>query len=170
MTIKLDINKAYDQVNYNFLFDVMKKMGFSDRWVLFIGQCITTMKFNVYLNGDYWFYLSKTWVKARRSYLPYLFLLVQNVLSLLISSAVNNNVVEGFKVKKNNPILSHLFFADDSLIFCKASLRNGGRILAILEAYGSASGQLINYDKSEVIFSPNLSFNVKVSICEALKR
>ncbi|KAK6128255.1 hypothetical protein DH2020_038002 [Rehmannia glutinosa] len=51
--------------------------------------------------------------------------------------------------------LSHLFFADDSLIFCRAIELECDRIANILTSYEKASGQLINYEKSVITFSPN---------------
>ena len=54
------------------------------------------------------------------------------------------------------PKVSHLFFADDTLIFAKADMRNCEGILEILNKYGIASGQCINFDKSSILFSPNM--------------
>ena len=53
---------------------------------------------------------------------PYLFLLCAEGLLALIKKAVNEGSMEGISVCRNGPCLSHLFFADDSLIFCKATI------------------------------------------------
>lgn len=52
-----------------------------------------------------------------------------------------------------SPTITHLFFADDSLVFFKASKDNTDRIKDCLQRYERASGQLINYDKSAITLS-----------------
>ena len=49
---KLDIEKAYDQINWNFILKVLKKMGFGDKWVSWIEWCISTATFSVLVNGS----------------------------------------------------------------------------------------------------------------------
>ena len=49
---KLDIEKAYDQINWNLLFKVLQKMGFNDKWVSWIRWCISTASFSVLINGS----------------------------------------------------------------------------------------------------------------------
>ena len=49
---KLDIEKAYDQINWNFLFRMLQKMGFGDKWVSWIRWCISTASFSFLINGN----------------------------------------------------------------------------------------------------------------------
>ena len=56
---------------------------------------------------------------------------------------------------RNCPIVSHIFFADDSLLFLHADERVPANIFNLLEEYSNASSQQINYNKSSVQFSPN---------------
>ena len=51
--------------------------------------------------------------------------------------------------------MSHLFFADDSLLFCRANQQDSNTILEILHQYEKASGQQINREKTQLFFSPN---------------
>ena len=51
--------------------------------------------------------------------------------------------------------ISHLLFADESLLFCRANLEEVQAISDILQTYAVASGQYINFDKSSVFFSTN---------------
>ncbi len=46
MTVKLDMSKAYDRVEWNFLRNMMLKLGFNDRWVNLVMQCIQTVSYS----------------------------------------------------------------------------------------------------------------------------
>ena len=48
---KLDIQKAYDSLNWQFLMKVMRKMGFGSKWLGWMWSCISTTKFLVLVNG-----------------------------------------------------------------------------------------------------------------------
>lgn len=63
----------------------------------------------------------------------------------------------GFRCSCYGPKIAHLFYADDSLLFTKASLEEFIEIQRILEVYSLASGQLINFHKSDVCFSSRIS-------------
>ena len=49
---KLDIEKAYDSIRWEFLYQVMGKMGFGGRWMSWIKWCISTASFSVLVNGS----------------------------------------------------------------------------------------------------------------------
>ncbi|XP_019179252.1 PREDICTED: uncharacterized protein LOC109174470 [Ipomoea nil] len=61
----------------------------------------------------------------------------------------------GLRVARGAPALSHLFFADDSLLFFKANVQEAGVIRRCLTLYEELSGQTINYHKSNICFSRN---------------
>ncbi|KAF7129888.1 hypothetical protein RHSIM_Rhsim10G0112100 [Rhododendron simsii] len=58
LAVKLDLNKAYDRVCWDFLFQVMEKMGFEGKWIAWVKQCVCV--FNPYEEGSpkqvYWWY------------------------------------------------------------------------------------------------------------------
>lgn len=60
-------------------------------------------------------------------------------------------MVSGVRVAPGVTVISHLFFTDDSVVFCKAYEMEAGNIIKILENYGKESGQIINLEK--VLFS-----------------
>ena len=86
---------------------------------------------------------------------PYFFLLCAEGLFALIQSAVDRGQMEGVKICRGSPRLSHLFFADDSLIFCKAMLKECDELQRLLTVYEKASGQQLNRAKTSLFFSGN---------------
>lgn len=132
-------------------------MGFYDKWVSMIMRCVSTVSFSVLLNGcpcpDFTLHRG---LCQGDPLSPYLFILCAEVLSSLISRAQEHNILHGIQIARGAPMISHLFFADDSLIFCRATQQNANAIQEILQLYRTVSGQLPNLDKSEISFSRNV--------------
>ncbi|PNY05587.1 ribonuclease H [Trifolium pratense] len=99
---------------------------------------------------------------------PYLFILCSDVLSGLIRKEEISKNIHGIKVARIAPQLSHLLFADDSLLFSRVATHEVGKILNILAAYQQASGQVVNLDKSEASFIRNVPTNDKTMICNMM--
>lgn len=51
MTVKLDMSKAYNQVEWGFLCNIMTKMGFNDKWISLIMNCISLVSYSILING-----------------------------------------------------------------------------------------------------------------------
>ena len=88
--------------------------------------------------------------------------------SALISDASNRNLLSGVSICRGCPRVTHLFFADDSLFFCKADRVEVCRFVEILELFEVASGQKINVDKSSVTFSHNTPIETRGEVLGVL--
>ena len=90
---------------------------------------------------------------------PYLFLLcTEGFTSLsLLERAKLDGIIHGVSICRHAPSISHLLFADDSLLFCQVKDKETKAIMEILKLYAEASGQCINMEKSSVYFSNNTS-------------
>ena len=75
------------------------------------------------------------------------------VLSRILLEAEEEGVIHGVKVARNAPSISHLSFADDSLLFCYSKLNEGREVKDILDDYCLLSGQSINYNKFAAYFN-----------------
>ncbi|KAL2247007.1 UNVERIFIED_CONTAM: hypothetical protein Sindi_2553000 [Sesamum indicum] len=87
---------------------------------------------------------------------PYLFTLCAEALSCLFQNREARGGIRRVAVARNAPKVSHLLFAEDTLIFCQASIGAMRTVQDILKLYAVASGQLINFDKSSVFSSRNI--------------
>ncbi|GJU11276.1 ribonuclease H [Tanacetum coccineum] len=99
---------------------------------------------------------------------PYLFIIVANVLSQMINNAMHQSFLTSIKMARNCPVISHIFFADDSLFFLKAKTTECEFLLELINRYCVASGQRINFSKSEMMFSPNTPPVMQKELCDRL--
>ncbi|KAH9750466.1 reverse transcriptase domain-containing protein [Citrus sinensis] len=155
VALKLDISKAYDSVEWDFLRNTMHNLGFSRKWVELVMRCVTTSSFSILING-----VAKGLIYPQRGLRqgcplsPYLFILCAEVFSNLLAQAESKQLIHGLKFSSQLSI-SHLLFADDSLIFTRATTEDCINLKAIFECYAVASGQIFNFDKSSIFFSVN---------------
>ena len=99
---------------------------------------------------------------------PFLFLLCTEGLNGLIKHAETSGEIHGFSLCRRGPKLTHLLFANDSLLFCRAMVEECEKVLNILEVYEKASGQKVNRSKTTIFFSKSTSEDIKNSIKQAL--
>jgi hypothetical protein len=121
---KLDVEKAYDHVNWKFLIYMLRRCGFSERWRSWMNFCISTARFSILVNGCLrGFFPSSRGLRQVDPLSPLLFVIVMESLSCLLDRAVREGLFVGFSagtVAANPLMVSHLLFADDTLIFCGA--------------------------------------------------
>ncbi|CAH9083997.1 unnamed protein product [Cuscuta epithymum] len=168
--LKLDMSKAYDRVEWDFLEGIMRRLGFGDRWVSLIMNCISSVSYSIpFDDGE----LGPIWpsrgLRQGDPLSPYLFILVAEGLSTLISREEARGRIHGVSIARRAPRISHLFFADDSLLFFQATHREVTAVREILHAYETASGQTINYNKSKFFFSANVPAHIQEGLMEVMR-
>ena len=157
MALKLDMSKAYDRVEWEFLKAILRKMGFSEWWVKLVLQCVSTVSYNiVHGNQEMGPFKPTRGIRQGDPLSPYLFIICAEGLSALIRSFEHKQWIHGVRICRKAPSVTHMFFADDSYVYCKADYAEASRILEILQIYEEASGQKINKEKSSVFFSSNV--------------
>jgi hypothetical protein len=97
---------------------------------------------------------------------PYLFLSCAEGLSVLLQQAKLEGAIRGVKICHTS--ISHLLFADDSLILVRANGEDATKLQGILDLYVECSGQVINKEKSAIMFSKNTRNESKVAVMQRL--
>ena len=169
MSIKLDTIKAVDRVEWCFLKKMMLALGFHSDFVNLIYRCILTVSYSFLLNRHQFGHLKPqrgVWQGDPVS--SYLFLICAEAFSCLLQEADHCGNISGVRARVAGPKISHLLFADDILLFGKATLREAQYIESILQLYKSAWGQEINLDKSALVFGSNTDSKVWHSITNYL--
>ena len=139
-----------------FLEKVMEKMGIDNIWISLICSCIQTISFSVLVNGEpCGNFTPKRGLHQGDPLSPYLFLLCAGGLHSLIQQTKTLGAIKGVSLCNAGPKVSHLFFVDDSLLFCQATSQECTHILETLKQYEETSGQQIKRGKTQLFFSPN---------------
>ncbi|GAU40243.1 hypothetical protein TSUD_219530 [Trifolium subterraneum] len=158
LALKIDISKAYDRVEWGFLKGMFTKMGFSEKWIQWMMLCASSVNYTVLMNFERVGPIHPgRGLRQGDPLSPYLFILVAEGLTSLINKAVAQGDLHGVKICRGAPMVSHLLFADDCFLFCRANLSESQKLMEVLKTYENASGQEINLSKSEVFFSRNIS-------------
>lgn len=123
MALKLDMSKVYDCVEWLFLEKILLKMGFQASWVSLIMECITMVSYSILVNGEPKAMIYPTrGIRQGDALSPYLFLFCVEGLNGILKQATNAREIQGFLICRRRPKLTHLFFVDECLLFCKLTL------------------------------------------------
>ena len=153
---KLNIEKAYDHVNWDALFYLLERMGFGDRWRRWLRTCVSTVCFSVLVNGSpAGFFGSSRGLKQGNPLSPLLFLLIMKVLSRILKKTEEGGFIQCFHVGPINSTsirVSHLLFVNDTILFSDASREQILSIRLVLSCFQVFTGLKVNVGKSEIVF------------------
>ena len=156
MALKLDMSKVYDRVEWVFLERIMHHLGIEERLIKIIMACVQSVSYAVLLNEQPVGNIKPTrGLRQGNPLSPYLFLLCARGLQSLIHQVEVDGHIRGVAICRDGPKVSHLFFANDSVLFCRATEAECNKILEILEVYERGSGQKINRERTNLFFSSN---------------
>lgn len=138
---KLDIEKAYHHVNLDCLYFLLENMGFGSRWIRWMRACTSMVRFSVIVNGSLiGFFDSTRGLRQGDPLSPLLFLLIIEVLSWMLRKTDDSGV-----------FISHLLFADDTILFCDVDPEQILYIDMVLTCFEAVTSLRVNMSKSEMV-------------------
>lgn len=156
MALKLDMSKAYERVEWDYLKTTLRKKGFSDKWVKWIMKCIYSVTYQILINGSPMDKIEqKRGIRQGDPLSPMLFLICMEGFSSKLRKIEFNNKIEGIRIRRTSPMITHLLFADNCYIFTKIRNRDEENIKNFQTEFSKTSGQVINLENLDIIFSNN---------------
>ncbi|GKD13483.1 reverse transcriptase domain, reverse transcriptase zinc-binding domain protein [Tanacetum coccineum] len=119
--------KAYNSLNWEYLLEIMRLMGFGDKWCKWIEG-----------------------VRQGDPLSPFLFILAAEGLNVMVKEAVDKGIFNGVKHEREDIMISHLQYTDDTIFFGEWSTYNAMNLMCILKGFEKAAGLKVNLNKSRV--------------------
>ncbi|GJY52247.1 RNA-directed DNA polymerase, eukaryota [Tanacetum coccineum] len=151
LIFKIDFEKAFDSVRWDYLNVVLANFGFGLKWRSWIQGCLNSAMGSILVNGSPTseFKFSKG-LKQGDPLSPFLFILIMESLHLSFNNVVNAGLYNGIQIDESLN-LSHLFYADDVIFVGKWNSSNLSTIVNVLKWFYLASGLKINLNKSKLM-------------------
>jgi hypothetical protein len=152
VVFKIDFEKAYDKVHWDFLIQSMEKVGYNEIWCSWIRRVMKMGTVAVKLNntvGNY--FLSYKGVRQGDPLSPLLFNLAADVLTRMVASAQQNLLVTGMAKSLVDKGIAILQYADDTIMCLEDNMEKARNAKLMLYLFEQMSGLKINFDKSEII-------------------
>ncbi|GJY80116.1 putative RNA-directed DNA polymerase, eukaryota, reverse transcriptase zinc-binding domain protein [Tanacetum coccineum] len=164
LSLKVDIQKAYDMVDWVFLGNILKCFGFHPTMIKWTMACVSSTSFYICINGDvHGFFKGKRGLRQGYPMSPYLFTLVMEVLILMLKRMVRE--LDSFRYHNYCEELQiiNVCFADDLFMFARGDVESARVIMESLDEFKLTSGLVPSIPKSTTLFC-NVLNHVKIVI------
>ena len=165
MILKIDLEKVYDRLEWSFVRIMLVSLGFHfdivDLILSFISSTSASLLFNKSQIGEIFPSCS---LRQGIPISPYIFILCMEFLNTLINLKCDEGSWKKIKASRNGSGFSHIFFADDLLLFAKTDESNIEAIVVVLDEFCRLTGLKISKAKSKILFSPNVATEKKREI------
>ncbi|GKF01321.1 RNA-directed DNA polymerase, eukaryota, reverse transcriptase zinc-binding domain protein, partial [Tanacetum coccineum] len=150
---KIDIQKAYDSVEWKFIESCLINFGFHKVMIKWIMECVTSTSFSININGDLQgFFKGKKGLRQGDPLSPYLFTLIMEVLNLLIKRHISLSTNFKYHWQCKELKITHICFADDLLLFCHGDSKSVSILKSALNDFRAVFGLLPSMPKSTMFF------------------
>ncbi|GJT58097.1 RNA-directed DNA polymerase, eukaryota, partial [Tanacetum coccineum] len=152
MVFKVDFEKAFDSLRWDYLDVIMEKLGFGFKWRMWIYGCLKYSRASILINGSPTPELDMfNGLRQGDPMSPFLFILAMEGLHALVSKAVATGLFKGASIGRGNINVSHLLYADDAIFVGEWSHSNAYNLLCLLRCFYTVSGLKINVHKSKIL-------------------
>jgi hypothetical protein len=151
ISFKVDFEKAYDKINWEFMFLVLEMKGFPTKFIELTRKVVENGKVNIMVNdkvGSY--FVTRKGLRQGDPFSPILFNVAADVLATLISRAQEQGFIKGLIPEMYEGGLSLLQYADDTIFMFEDNLEYARNLKIILCTFEHLTGLKINFSKSEV--------------------
>lgn len=168
-TLKLDLSKAFDRMNWGYLQSILPLYGFPNQLCEWLMLCVRSAEFSIIVNGRGDGYLKpRSGLRQGCALSPYLFILGMDILSRGLSYLTASGQLTGIKLAPSAPVLTNSLYADDLLLFGKANMEEATVLMGAMNVFSSISGQRVGAEKSEVWFSKCTPDDIKEEVSRIL--
>jgi hypothetical protein len=145
--LKLDLTRAFDSISWSFLFEVLRRMGFGERFTKWVSLLLNTANTRVLVNGVPGHrFVHVRGLRQGDPTSPMLFVAAMEVLTAVIRKATECQLFS--RLAGITELQRISVYADDVIIFCKPLSIELEAVKAILRIFGEASGLWVNYRKT----------------------
>jgi hypothetical protein len=163
--LKIDLAKAFDRMEWDFILHALIKQGFSEHITKLIKTCISTASFSIIINGQlHGKFKSGRGIRQGCPLSPYLFVIAINELAASLQDHLDSQSLKGITLGPNCPAIHSFMFADDLVVCGQADAEDALIIRDAINTFCRASGQTPNWEKSSVLFSKHVTHQQKVFI------
>lgn len=152
LLLKLDFADAYDMLDWDFIFEILRARRFGDRWMSWMTICLKGGKSHILVTGNPGRIIcSERGLRQGDPLSPPLFVLAADAFTRMLHLAFKNCVLEGLGHEGFHNKVVSLQYVDETLLFCSSDDRSIMSLKLLLYGFELASGLKISFDKSSVI-------------------
>jgi len=146
---KVDYEKAYDSVSWDFLYYMLERLGFCAQWIHWIKGCLECASVSVLVNGSPTReFTPGKGLRQGDPLSPFLFLIFAEGLAGVSRMAEEKSLIDTLEVGRDKVKVNVLHYAGDTLFFCKANTKSVFNMKAILLCFELVFGLKVNFVKS----------------------
>ncbi|XP_026429782.1 uncharacterized protein LOC113326232 [Papaver somniferum] len=149
---KIDLEKAFDRVNWRYLEFVLVQMGFGRKWCNWLRFSYSSASFSVLINGSsFGYFTSSRGVRQGCPISPLLFIIAMEGFSRFMDRASSQGLFSGFSVSSSSIVVNHLHYADDTIFFLDNKREELHNLFSVLQCFEFIAGLKINNLKTRLI-------------------
>lgn len=169
MMLKIDLEKAFDRLEWSFIQSSLNALNFPVDLITLIMNCISTTSTSIIANGKPMeLFESSRGIRQGDSLYPYLCIIFMQSLTRWIDHAVDTCNWKPIKIIQSGPLISHLLLAYDHILFFEADATNAISIIDIFNFITWQLGQHSNFSKLKILFTKNVHLQTQNTLSTML--